>query len=98
MKKAIKKLAARIENMFLKISAPIRNSKVWKWLRKYILRSPFRGYFVSSWKELKKVDWPDRKTSLRLTGVVILFTLTFTVFTTLLDFGFEKLAKQIFLK
>ena len=66
-------------------------------LRK-IFRSPFRGYFVSSWQELRKVEWPDRKTSWKLTFTVIFFSVFFSAFTAGLDVGFEKLAKQIFLK
>jgi preprotein translocase SecE subunit len=98
MKKLLKKVFASIKKFFAKITAPIRNTKVWKWLRKHILKSPFRGYFVSSWKEVQQVTWPDRKTSVKLTSVVLAFTLIFVVFTTALDYGFEKLAKEIFLK
>lgn len=81
-----------------KVTQPVRENKVWRKLRATVLRSPFRGYFVDSFRELKKVEWPDRKTSWKLTGVVIVFSLVFSVFTALLDLGFEKLAKQIFLK
>lgn len=80
-----------------KVTMPVRKTGAWKWLRKYILRSPFNGYFVDSFRELKKVTWPDRKTAWRLTLVVIVFSVAFSIFTTLLDVGFEKLAKQIFL-
>ncbi len=98
MKKFFGGIFKSIGRFLAKLTAPIRKTKVWRWLRKHVLRSPFRGYFVSSWKELKNVTWPDRKTSLKLTGVVLLFTFAFAIFTTLLDFGFEKLARQIFLK
>lgn len=81
-----------------RISAPIRKSKAWKVLRRKVLRSPFKGYFAKSWQELKKVEWPNRKTSWRLTFTVIVFSLFFAVLTAGLDYGFEKLAKQIFLK
>lgn len=65
---------------------------------KKIFRSPFRGYFIGSWREIKKVEWPDRKTSWKLTFIVIMFSVVFSLFTSGLDLGFEKLAKQIFLK
>lgn len=81
-----------------KATKPVRENKVWRKLRSTVLRSPFRGYFVDSFRELKKVTWPDRKTSWKLTGVVIVFSVIFSAFTALLDVGFEKLAKQIFLK
>lgn len=98
MGKRLKKVGVSIASGASKATRPVRENKVWKFLRRTILRSPFRGYFVASWKELRKVQWPDRKTSWKLTLTVILFSAIFAVITTSLDFGFEKLAKQIFLK
>lgn len=102
MKKRIKstflKIFAKIKTFFAKVTAPIRRTRVWKFLRKHILRSPFRGYFVNSWREVRKVKWPDRKTSWKLTFTVVAFSLIFALFTAAIDIGFEKLAKQIFLK
>lgn len=87
-----------VAEFFVKITAPIRNSHIWKFLRKYILRSPFRGYFVNSWMELRKVTWPNRKTAWKLTFTVIVFSAIFALFTTALDYGFERLARELFLK
>ena len=102
MKKRIKqtfdKIFKKIKAFATKTTAPIRKTRVWKFLRKYVLRSPFRGYFINSWREVRKVKWPDRKTSWKLTLVVVAFSLVFAIFTAALDIGFEKLAKQIFLK
>ncbi len=98
MGKRIKKVRTVVHNFFKRISAPIRNSHVWKFLRRTVLRSPFRGYFVSSWQELRQVSWPNRKTAWKLTVTVFLFSAFFAVFTSGLDYAFEKLAKEIFLK
>lgn len=99
VKKAGKKRIRRaIAAFFIKITAPIRTNSVWKFLRKWVLRSPFRGYFINSWRELKFVTWPSRKTSWKLTIVVILFSTFFALFTTGLDWGFERIAKHVFLK
>lgn len=87
-----------IGRFFVRITAPVRNTAVWKFLRRTILRSPFRGYFVASFKELKNVTWPDRKTAWKLTFTVIVFSAIFAVFTTGLDYVFEELARRIFLK
>lgn len=80
-----------------KVTAPIRANRQFRKARKSFLKSPFKGYFKDSYNELKKVTWPNRRTTLRLTATVIVFSLTFAVFTTLLDVGFEKIAKKIFL-
>jgi preprotein translocase SecE subunit len=97
-KPIIKRALRAVGSFFAKITAPVRGSRVWKFLRRTILRSPFRGYFVNSWKELKQVTWPNRKTALKLTFTVILFSAFFAVVTTSLDFGFEKLAQELFLR
>lgn len=98
MGKRLKRVGGAISKGAKKTTRPVRNNRVWMFLRRTILRSPFRGYFISSWRELRQVKWPDRKTSVKLTLTVILFSAFFAVFTTSLDYGLEKLAKQIFLK
>ena len=98
MGKRLKKVGTKVSNFFSKVTEPIRKTAVWKFLRKTILRSPFRGYFVNAFRELKEVTWPDRKTSWRLTFTVIVFSVLFATLTSTLDLGFEKLAKQIFLR
>lgn len=98
MGKRLKSVGGAIKAVISKITAPITNSGVWKFLRRTILRSPFRGYFVGAWRELKEVSWPNRKTAWKLTFTVIVFAVLFAAFTSGLDYGFEKLARQIFLR
>lgn len=98
MGKRLNKVSSKIGGFLGKATLPVRSSKPWRFSRRTFLRSPFKGYFVSSWQELKQVTWPDRKTSWKLTFTVIMFSVLFAVLTTSLDYGFEKLAKQIFLQ
>lgn len=93
----IKKLGLAIRKLAANVTRPLRNTKIWKFLRRTILRSPFGGYFVNSWQELKLVTWPKRNVAVRLTLVVVIFSVIFSVFTTALDYGFENLAKRVFL-
>jgi preprotein translocase subunit SecE len=67
-------------------------------LRKLRPRSPFRGYFVESWRELRKVHWPNRREAWKLTVAVIVFSVISAAFLAGLDYGFEQLAKVIFLR
>lgn len=97
VKKVLKTPFVFIFNLLKKVTAPVRQNKQYRRARKTFLKSPFRGYFKESYAELKLVQWPDWKTSWKLTGTVIVFSVTFAVFTTFLDIGFEKLAKKIFL-
>ncbi len=98
MGKRIRKVSSKIGEFLGNITLPARKTKVWRFLRRTILRSPFKGYFVNSWKELRLVEWPNRKTAWKLTFTVVVFSVIFAVLTTSLDYGFERLAKQIFLQ
>lgn len=55
-------------------------------------------YFRNSWKELRQVTWPSFPTALRLTFAVIAFAIVFGGLVALLDFGLDKLFKQVLLK
>jgi len=53
------------------------------------------GYFVNSWKELREVDWPDRRTTLKLMLAVIIFSTIFGIFITLVDYVLDKLFRSL---
>jgi preprotein translocase subunit SecE len=55
-------------------------------------------FFPEAWTELKLVTWPTKKEAARLTGAVLIFATFFAIFVQLLDFVFNKLVKEIFLK
>jgi len=56
--------------------------------------NPISRYFKGAYSELKKVTWPDRSESIRLTGGVIVYSLAFALFIALVDYifdvGFER--------
>ncbi len=58
----------------------------------------FPTYFRNSWKELKQVTWPSRKQSWQLTLAVIVFATIFGVLIAIVDFGLDRLFKQVLLK
>ena len=51
-----------------------------------------------SWKELRLVTWPNRKQSRQLTSAVIIFSILFGALVALVDFGLDKLFKEVILK
>jgi preprotein translocase SecE subunit len=69
-------------------------------------KKPFRivghillpSYFRNSWKELRQVTWPNRRESWQLTSAVIVFAAIFGVMIALVDYGLDKLFKQVLLK
>jgi len=56
------------------------------------------GYFRSSLQELKQVTWPTRREGRRLTTAVIIFSIVFGALIAVVDYGLDKLFKQILIK
>ncbi|HSW66815.1 MAG TPA: preprotein translocase subunit SecE [Bacillota bacterium] len=55
-------------------------------------------YFRNSFKELRQVTWPSRRESFQLTGAVLVFASIFGIAIALVDYGLDKLFKQVLLK
>ncbi|HMQ96139.1 MAG TPA: preprotein translocase subunit SecE [Candidatus Saccharibacteria bacterium] len=53
------------------------------------------AYFKGAWSELKMVRWPDRPTTWKMTGTLLLFCLFFIVLVLLVDMAFQLLFNQI---
>jgi len=59
---------------------------------------PILAYFGAARIELTKVAWPTRRQTLRLTIVVIIFSLTIAFILGLLDLGFTTLVQKLIVK
>lgn len=57
----------------------------------------FGKYFRESWTEIRKVTWPSRKETLKLTIAVILFTAVFTIFMSFADLGISNVVERVLL-
>jgi len=55
-------------------------------------------FFRESFQELRQVAWPSRRTSRQLTFAVIVFSVIFGGLIAVVDFGLNKLFKDILLK
>lgn len=55
-------------------------------------------YFRNSWRELKLVKWPTLRESRRLTFAVIVFATVISGTIALVDYGLDKLFRNILLK
>ncbi|HEU4914227.1 MAG TPA: preprotein translocase subunit SecE [Candidatus Saccharimonadales bacterium] len=55
-------------------------------------------YIRNSWRELRQVTWLKPKESFRLTYAVIAFAAIFGALVALLDFGLDKVFKEVLLK
>jgi len=56
------------------------------------------SYIRSSWQELKQVTWPTKREGRRLTTAVIIFSIIFGALIAVVDYGLDKLFKQLLLK
>jgi preprotein translocase SecE subunit len=56
------------------------------------------GYLRGSWQELKLVTWPTKHEGRRLTTAVIIFSVIFGALIAIVDYGLDKLFRQLLLK
>ena len=59
---------------------------------------PIINYFQASRSELTKVSWPTRIQTVRLTGLVIVFSVAFAVVLGGIDFIFATILQKVILK
>lgn len=55
------------------------------------------SYFSSAWAEMRQVVWPKRKETWRLVFAVFLFAVVLGTFIAVLDYGLEKLLREVIL-
>lgn len=56
------------------------------------------GYFVNSWRELRLVTWPNWKQSRQLTFAVLVFAIVFGAAIAAVDYGLDKIFRNVLLK
>lgn len=59
---------------------------------------PLFNYFAASRSELAKVTWPNRAQTVRLTTIVIVFSLVFAAALALVDKAFSSLLEYVIVK
>lgn len=55
-------------------------------------------FIRGSWRELKQVTWPTRREGFRLTSAVVFFSVIFAAVLAGVDYGLDKVFKQLLLK
>lgn len=86
------KKAAKLKSAGGKVAKPTAGP-----LKKF-LRILTPKYIRNSWQELRKVTWPSWKESRQLTFAVLIFAVIFGAIIALVDFGLDKLFRNILLK
>ena len=75
---------------------PIPKNKFGNFLNKR--RSVIPSFFINSFREVRMVEWPTRKTTLNLAAAVFVFAFFFGLLIAVTDFGLDKLFKQLIVK
>lgn len=52
-------------------------------------------FFRDAWGELKQVTWPNRKETIKLTIAVFVFAITLSLIVGVVDFGLDKLFREL---
>lgn len=55
------------------------------------------NYFASAWREVRQVTWPNRKETANLTIAVFIFAIGFGILIAIIDFGLDKLFREVLL-
>ncbi len=55
-------------------------------------------YFREAWAEIRLVTWPNRRETYRLTVAVLIFSVIFSTIVAVLDYGLDKLFKELIIK
>lgn len=55
-------------------------------------------YFINAWREVRKVVWPSRKETWRLTLAVFIFAIVFGAMVAGVDKGLDEIFKKVILK
>ncbi len=53
------------------------------------------NFFRDAWGELRQVSWPNRKETIKMTLAVFMFAIIFSILVGLLDFGLEKIFREL---
>lgn len=92
--RALFTLSGRILRPFRFLLVPFRTRPA-RAVGRFLASVLLLRYFRESWKELRQVEWPNARTTAKLTLAVFLFAVVFGLFVSLVDYiiglGVEKL-------
>lgn len=54
-------------------------------------------FFREAWGELRQVQWPTARETVRLTSAVFIFSIAFGLIIAITDFGLDKIFKKVFI-
>lgn len=94
--KAVGKVIAKVLRPLAFVLKPFKTKPV-RFVGRVIAAILFLKFFRASWKEVRQVEWPDMRTTLRLTVAVFVFSILFGSLIAITDFGLDKLFRKVFI-
>jgi preprotein translocase SecE subunit len=95
--KAVGRGIAKLLRPFRFLLRPFRTRPA-RFIGRILKKILLLNYFRESWREVKLVEWPNRKQTAKLTFAVFMFAIFFSVLIGVVDYGLDKLFKQLILK
>ena len=92
-KRSIKTPVSKVGKPLKKAAGAVRRGRVTRLLSRLVPK-----YFKQSWQELREVTWPDRSQTVKLTFAVLAFAAVFGIAIAIVDFGLDKLFREVLLK
>lgn len=94
--KAVGRLIAKIARPFAFLLKPFKTRPA-RWLGRVLSSILFLSFFRGAWKEVRQVQWPDMRTTLRLTVAVFVFSILFGTLIAVTDYGLDKIFRKVFI-
>lgn len=103
-RRRLKKTAGRVTSPLKKISGsskrqytlPLPDNRAGRVLNKRVRLAP--KFMREAWHELRLVTWPNARETYRLTIAVFVFAVIFAAIVGVLDYGLDKLFREVIIK
>ena len=94
--RAIGKLVARILSPFAFLLWPFKTKPARK-IGRILAAILLLRFFREAWAELRQVQWPTARETVRLTTAVFLFSILFGALIAVTDYGLDKIFRKVFI-
>lgn len=94
LKRATSKLISPVARPVSRASRKVFGLKPFQLIGKILLPA----YFRNSWRELRQVTWPNWQQSRQLTFAVLIFAIIFGAVIAIVDYGLDKVFRNVLLK
>ncbi len=68
-----------------------------KFVGRLLVKILLLQYFISAWKEVRRIKVPSFKTTIRLSIAVFVFSIMFGILVSVTDYGLDKVFRKVFI-